>query len=218
MNVRNTWLTIVLLAMLAGEGRAQGRRPPASAGQGPSVTVQLPTFHFFAVSTTVLVPDRGAAYLGGIGSSRTSRSARGIPLAPGGNVGIGAERAAAGMQVGAFVHDFQAMDEALLQQAAAMRSAKAGNEDEEPDVRVADRVPVLGVDEIRRRNAERADATEREAEEHFQKARELAAVGKSGVARIHYQMALRRATGDLKRQIAAELEATSGAAKVAAKR
>jgi hypothetical protein len=38
-------------------------------------TVQLPTFNFFTVRTTVSVPDSGGAYLGGVNRSAMGQSA-----------------------------------------------------------------------------------------------------------------------------------------------
>ena len=42
-------------------------------------TVQLPTLQTFSVNTSVLVPDRGQTYLGGITRSRSRSSIRGLP-------------------------------------------------------------------------------------------------------------------------------------------
>src|SRR5207244_3656119 len=47
---------------------------PASAQ-----TVQLPTFTFFSVGTTVSVPDQGAAFLGGVNRASQGRNEFGIP-------------------------------------------------------------------------------------------------------------------------------------------
>src|SRR5262245_24744208 len=74
-----------------------------------SITVQQPTFHMFGVSTTVLVPDRGAAYMGGINSSASGSSMFG----PFGRAS-GQMTDAGGVGVGVFVHDFAAMDRKLL--------------------------------------------------------------------------------------------------------
>ena len=53
---------------------------PSSA----QVTVQLPTFHVTGVSTTVLVPDGGSVYLGGVTDSSIGASSYGSPF--GGNL------------------------------------------------------------------------------------------------------------------------------------
>jgi len=54
----------------------------AEAATGQRVTIQLPTFHQFSLSTTVVVPDRGRLFLGGISHSRQQRSTIGAPLLP----------------------------------------------------------------------------------------------------------------------------------------
>jgi hypothetical protein len=51
------------------------------------------------------------------------------------------------------------------------------------------------VAEIRRQNQLAAVQRQQEAEEYLQRARQLDAQGKTGVARIYYQMAARRTTG-----------------------
>ena len=66
--------------------------------------------------------------------------------------------------------------------------------------------------ERQRQQATRAD----EAADYFQRAQEAEAAGKAGVAKIYYQMAARRATGELREQVAAKLEAI-GRAKTASK-
>ena len=49
------------------------------SAQGIPQVVQLPTFSFFTVSTTVSVPDSGAGFLGGVKRRSASRSSRGVP-------------------------------------------------------------------------------------------------------------------------------------------
>jgi hypothetical protein len=86
--------------------------PCATAQQ---VVVQQPEFRQFAVPTTVLVPDRGAALLGGtIGAARGQSIYGPVPMARAGAAGTGSSS----VQVRAYVHDFQAMDAKLLGQAA----------------------------------------------------------------------------------------------------
>ena len=56
------------------------------------------------------------------------------------------------------------------------------------------------------RQATRAD----EADSFFARGQRAEADGKPNVAKIYYQMAARRATGDLKQQVQARLDAVSG--------
>ena len=80
-------------------------------------TVQLPTFSFASVGTTVMVPDGGAAFLGRH-QSRVGRPQRvrraGDPFPGFQNRGIGQDRSASSFWVTATIHDFDAMDQALL--------------------------------------------------------------------------------------------------------
>jgi hypothetical protein len=61
--------------------------------------------------------------------------------------------------------------------------------------------PILSVAEIRRQREAGDEAKNAEALEHMQRGEQAERDDKPGVAKIHYQMALRRATGELKRQL-----------------
>lgn len=76
--------------------------------------VQLPSYHYFGVQTVVSVPDRGSVYLGGVSRARSASAEYGVPLLPFRNRAMGIERSAIGTSVTATIHDFQAMDEAIL--------------------------------------------------------------------------------------------------------
>ena len=56
-----------------------------------------------------------------------------------------------------------------------------------------------------------------EADDYFARGQQAEADGKMAVAKIYYQMAARRATGDLKQQVLARLDAVSGRTSVLAK-
>ncbi len=89
-----------------------GLAMPAAAQQ---VVVQQPVFQQFAVPTTVLVPDRGGALLGGTGGVGQARSVTGpFPMSR----GTASSSGSSSVQVRAYVHDFRAMDQALLGTAA----------------------------------------------------------------------------------------------------
>ena len=64
----------------------------------------------------------------------------------------------------------------------------------------------------RRREGPRARRATRsaEAESYFSQGRQAETDGKPGVAKIYYQMAARRASGDLKQQVQARLDALGG--------
>jgi len=81
-------------------------------------TVQLPTFHYFGVSTTVVVPDRGTIPLGGVTYSSMGRTQFD-------KVGSSYGRSfdAGGLSVGATIIDHDELDRAVLAEAARKRGA-----------------------------------------------------------------------------------------------
>jgi hypothetical protein len=102
---------------------------PALAQQ-PGSAVQLPTFSNFSVGTTVSVPDRGSAYMGGINRSASGSSSFRSPLLPFRpfkNSAIGSQHSAMGVHVSAWIHDFEAMDEYLLSQPPRSLQPGAGH-------------------------------------------------------------------------------------------
>jgi hypothetical protein len=71
-------------------------------------TVQLPSFSVFSYSGTVVVPDQGAAYLGGNRSSATGFSRRGLSR------GLGSSLLGTQASVHATIIDHQEIDRQLL--------------------------------------------------------------------------------------------------------
>jgi hypothetical protein len=87
---------------------------PVIVGGGPNGTsVQLPTFSFFTISTTVLVPDSGTAFMGGVNGGTGAGRQNGAPGLPGSRAG-GSSVNAGGMTITAQIHDLREMDRALL--------------------------------------------------------------------------------------------------------
>jgi len=176
-------------------------------------TVQLPTFSFFTVQTTVSVPDGGGAYLGGIGRGSSGSTMRGIgPLK---NRAIGSARAASGVSVSATIIDREEIDRAHLATAAANRiqaadptAAKAaaltsavGKSPAAPVARAdADNSAHLpdSVAAIRERNATASSIEANELASYFARARQAESDGKVAVAKVFYQMVARRDRGELK--------------------
>jgi len=97
-------------------------------------SVQLPTFSYFGVGTSVLVPDRGGAVLGGISRSASQLRHFGVPGPIGGPWGIaapglvgwpvpgagqrtfGTNSSAQIAGISVWIHDFEAMEAQLLGQ------------------------------------------------------------------------------------------------------
>ncbi len=205
----------------------------ASAQQ--ATAVQLPTLSYFSAGTTVSVPDRGSVFLGGVSRAASGRNEFGVPLSPFRNQSFGMERSASGLWVSAYIHDFQAMDEYLLGQPSPRSQASSALRTLPGPVESTSRGPALvvqtsampapvppraaksgplsmSVAELRARNAQAALARSRQAEDYFQRGQKAEVEGKASVARTYYQMAARRATGDLKDRITARLTLISSAA------
>jgi type II secretory pathway component GspD/PulD (secretin) len=96
-----------------------------------TVTVQLPSVRTFSVGTSVLVPDRGATYLGGVKRASYGSSSFGVPGLRGvpgagrlfGNRAIGADVSSSSAWATATIIDHDELDRAVLAEAAARRGA-----------------------------------------------------------------------------------------------
>ena len=199
-------------------GTALAQQPgPQPAQPLPATTVQLPTFSYFTVNTTVSVPDRGGAYLGGINRARDSSWSRGFgPLA---NRGIGSDRMASGVSVHATIIDHEELDRAVLAEAAARRvpADPAVAKAEAISRHVADDASAAAGVPSGTRCRPRASLQSRLAMPpqpmnatakrlaYFAKAQAAEAEGKPAVAKIYYQMVTRRDTGSLKQRAESRL-------------
>ena len=218
------WLPIVLSGVAAGVAFAQ-----------QPTTVQLPTYSFFTTSTTVSVPDRGSVYLGGVKRAASGRNEFGTPLRPFRNRSIGTERSASGVSVSVYIHDFEAMDEFLLSQPIARGSQPAVTRRLGPPLAGPQPRPALpasagdvwrqrldaategsagpmamSLAELRAEHQREQQARQDEAEKWLERGRQAESAGKASVARVYYQMAARRASGELKAEVASRLAAVSG--------
>jgi len=181
----------VLVLWICGEARAQ--------------TIQLPSFSTVGVSTTVVVPDSGGAYI-----RRDRRAAAGLNrfrgLPP--NRGWGIRRQAVNLGVTAQIHDPQAADAALRRSIAG---SGHGKNLVQPLVigagQAAGDAPAGSVAELKLRHARQAVAGNGEARTMFEKGRRANAAGKTSVAAIYFRTAARQATGSLRKRIEAELAA-----------
>jgi len=204
-------------------------------------SLQLPTYSFTTVATTVSVPDQGAAFLGGISRASDSSSQFGVPMLdklpllgrPFGNRAIGQSRSSMNMFATATIHDFDAMEAALLgsapsggvvssaspaAEAALARMAPAptpknlaGQWQPKTDPPGATSPLADAATEQARRLALR-ETRASEAEQYFERARQAEADGKPSVAKIYYQMVVRRSgEGDLKSQALTRLDALGSA-------
>ena len=187
--------------------------------------VQLPTYQSFSVGTTVSIPDRGAAYLGGVTRGAWSSSSRGVPglsQIPGvnrlfTNRGIGSSVSSTHAYATATIIDQAEMDRMVLAEAAARRGVSVAAS--ETDRRAAylseyvarspkaiDATPLVAhrpesPDATARLTAAR---TEREAQMlvYLHRAEAAEAAGNLGAARCCYSVLVRRGN-DEQQQLAA---------------
>jgi hypothetical protein len=146
------------------------------------LTVQQPVVSTFSVGTSVSVPDRGSAFLGGVGSARSSRTTTG-PLRNGSSIGL--ERQASSVSTSVYIHDLRAMDEALL---------ATGSADDPTDLGPAARALSArhGVGRLSgqaRLPAQTIIDHTAEAARFERLAQAAEAKGKPGVALLHWRMA-----------------------------
>lgn len=187
---------------------------PASAQ--PATTVQLPSFSYFTVNTTVSVPDRGGISLAGTNRAGDAVSTRGIgPLR---NRSIASDRAANNVSVTATILDMAELDAQALAGAAQRGEVDPDAARAELLAREVKQEPAPdSVAAIRVQNAAAAVARVSEAAGYLAKAQEAEATGKKSVAKVFYQMAARRDTGAIKQVAEARLAALDGKSSLARK-
>ncbi|MFT5525957.1 MAG: hypothetical protein ACI9HK_003927 [Pirellulaceae bacterium] len=227
--VKRTALGVAVLLLAAAPSYAQ--------------TVQLPTFQQFSASTTVSVPDRGSVHIGGVNSIREGSSTRGVPFLskiPGvnrlfKNNAIGREASRSNIYASATIISLDEMDEAVL---SAARSNRAGSRSAvaidpalqrqaaflssnvgrgriggaEPALVVQKRVP--DAYEIRQQNKLAEVKRNEDAWKFINQGKSAEKEGKRGVAKIYYQMASRRTSGDLQKHILARIDYLNSAGSV----
>jgi len=178
MTVRSFWHSLALVGCWSSLAGAQ--------------SVQLPSFSFFGVDTTVMAPDRGSAYIGGVRRVSNGSTAFGSSL--GSRRAIGRGTSALPTRDKAITHDF-ADDEA--------RSPAQG------DSSSAARAPEGSLADARRQYAAELAANDEATRDTLAKARKAASDGKLGAAKIFYKMAARGASAKLRRKIEREIDALS---------
>lgn len=207
-----------------------------AASRADAQAVQLPTFRYFSVQTTVSVPDRGGVLMGGVNRASSGTTSRGFgPLrnrASGSNIG------ASNVSVHATIIDHNELDEAVLAEArrrrgedplvmppgapaassvasddpTARRSAYlsrhvATREEQAPQRAVASETATDSLEDLR------AKATARQAAKQAEAAEKLAAgiaaqeAGKYASARGYYEAAMRTGDDQVRAQAAERLAA-----------
>jgi Flp pilus assembly secretin CpaC len=223
----------IAIALVVATGLAAS--PPAF-GQ----SVQLPTFRFFTVNTTVSVPDGGTALMGGVNSYAAGRDSAGVPMLgkvpfagrPFGSRSIGSSMTASNVTATARIIILEEEEAKLgLTGSPSMPSdalsaverragflARNVARTSPPDVAaVVRRDAQPSAEEIQRRNALANQKRAQEATYFFDKGNHAFASGKENVAKIYYRMAATRADGELKDQILDRLYAVSNTDNTAAR-
>ena len=148
------------------------------------ITVQQPVVSQTGVSTTVSVPDRGQVFLGGVSSAQSGRIQNGpIPTV----TSRGFSRQATSITTNVYIHDLQAMDEALLNSPSLQatnpntttRAQTSNLATRLKAPRAADREPSPGEPEDSGAKAAKFEQLALKAEK----------AGKVGVAKLHWQVA-----------------------------
>ena len=159
---------------------------PAAEAQLPT-TVQLPSFSSFSYSGTVVVPDGGAAYAGGVRRSASGRTRRGWF-----NRGFGSQQSNSGLSVHATIIDHDEIDRQLLggtKQEFMARHQPARKDEAKPPPTPSDEGKAL-----------------------VRHARKLYLAGKKTAAFDTYQMAIEILPPELSVRAAAEFERLYGPA------
>ena len=166
----------------------------ASSAQAQNVTVQQPVMRNFSVGTTVVAPDRGGSYVGGIRRAADGRFRGGLFPQP---AALGREVSGANVTTHVWIHDLRAMDEELLSSAPRAADDTAGLSDDAAHAArslarnygpAPSAPPPYGRDSTARptSNAARSSAL---ASAYRIRAQQLAAQGKSKLAASYLQLA-----------------------------
>ncbi len=174
-----------------------------------NITIQQPQFSNVTVGTTVSVPDRGSILLGGVNTAADARTMTG-PFRSGSR--LGSSRSSSTISAHVTIHDFQAMDEYLLNQAPAgdngvLSGSRRSTEDAWQTLRAryrhagsasrtatSPRSLTAGT-AARVRSSDRsatiAPPADSRAAMYYELGRRSQRAGKPGVARLHFRMAVR---------------------------
>jgi hypothetical protein len=191
------------IAVVAFAGMLLADATSTRAQQG--IAVQLPTFSYFAVATTVVVPDSGGAYSAAAWRARSGRNRVGPPFGRG-QGGMGQQALASGVHARAQIHDLSESDQSLRGPAA--NGSPLGRLSRQMAAAQAEAAssPLTSLKDIERQRNVASDAQQAAAADFLRRGLEAEAAGKTALAKTYYNIALRRATGELRHTIAAQLK------------
>lgn len=169
-------------------------------------TVQLPTFQFFTITTTVSVPDQGTGSLGGQRRVSRGSTAYGPSFLPP-QSGLGQGVAAGSMQIRAQIHNLAELDAATLQAASGSTPAPRAFHPPLALPSTASTPPQGSLAAAQKAREAELAADDLTAREKLALGEQAEKAGRSALARGYYQIALRYARSlQLKDQIQARLE------------
>lgn len=146
--------------------------------------VQQPVVGVTSLNTTVLVPDRGTMYLGGVSSGQFGRNQYG-PLRSGTSSGYSLQSTSVSTSV--YIHDLQAMDEAIL------NSVKRGDSNHSAAMTTMPN----------RADQAASDLSPAEKMAKFERlARKADQDGRAGLAKLHWQMAAKYGSKTAEKRLA----------------
>jgi hypothetical protein len=169
------------------------------SAQAQNLTVQQPAVGSFNATTTVSVPDRGRAFIGGVGTAGSSRSQYG-PVPFGTN--SGSFSTYSGLSTGVTIQDFEALDRAALDRAATSQRHEqplSGRAEQAYQTLHARHTGRAEREQSSRSSEAGSAATERDAPEvqaeraraSYQRGLEAEQRGAVEVAKVHFRLAKR---------------------------
>jgi hypothetical protein len=178
----------------------------ATVASAQNFTVQQPVFSNFSVGTTVSVPDRGGAYLGGVSRAGSSRRSFG-PLRSGSSFGLFRDHS--GLSSHVTIHDMHEMDRLLLGQADRGSVERYGTTRSGPSARAYS--SLVGRHGARHASVKpgRTSASSplpsspvTRADRSFRLGQQAEAKGKTSLARLHFRMAAKHGSTSAQAKLA----------------
>ncbi len=166
----------------------------SARAQQTGVTVQLPTFSYFSVNTSVLVPDSGAGIAAAMRRAEAERIAFGdkqdSSKVSGANIG--------GVTIHPTIHDRNSEPGLALQSAPKQGLGNSFSQRLKDAQKSSAGRAELGVAEIERNLSQADEQLQEEAHQLLKRGLAAESKGRLGVAAIYYRQAATRADGDLK--------------------
>lgn len=180
------------------------------ASEARGQVLQLPSYGYFSIRTTILAPDSGRGFAGGVSRFRQGATSRGLPIAGrvpgwgrlGKNRAIGGGGSAGGVSVGATIIDHAAMDRALLAEAAARRGERPETVGPAAITHSSSDDKLESLAQIRAHHQAKDAHDQQQFRQWIAQARQAEQDGKWGAAKVMYRMAAKYADESQRRELA----------------